>query len=133
MLRSIGHRISAIVLTAIISSTFVLANPVEKRGIFKSKSSLIKVSNAKRVTTFIKIIHPEDKHSYQLSLQPGQKALVTIQSDRTSSMTVQTPSEKSLKWDEQKVHRKTLASPGDYVIDVESSQPSSYTIEVRIS
>jgi hypothetical protein len=125
MIHSIKRYAAFFVLLALAGAVPVFANTVNK----KNETVVVDIQGKKSVPLISKAIGRKESHKYQISLQPGEKAVFRLRSDKGLSLKIQAANGVKEVSNERFV-QGVLSVAGDYEIEVSTNNLSLYTLEI---
>lgn len=130
MFQTIKRHVSLFILVAVASAVPVLAN-TEKAGKNKTTENVvINLEGNKNVALGKKIVFSKENHSYRLNLKPGERVVVTVRSNRPTSLKVQSSTGIIEHGRNATEHKATLTGAGEYDLEISTEGFSLYTIDV---
>ncbi|MDQ6786870.1 MAG: hypothetical protein M3033_08690 [Acidobacteriota bacterium] len=130
MYHTIKRYVSLFVLVSLMSAISVLANPVKAEKNRKSESYVIDLQDKQSIALAGRFISINRVHSYRLNVKQGETVVLTVKSNKATSIKVQSPSGTVAEGKGERMLKAVLAGNGEFVIEINSDELSFYSIQV---
>lgn len=130
MLNTAKRFFAFFVLVALASATPVFANFEKPNYNANSKVYNVEFHGKKNIPVVNRMLTIGANHSYVLKLRQGETAVFTLRSDKGTTVRVKSPSGRVTEQNAEKAHQGVLSGVGEFVIEVSSTELSSYTLTI---
>ena len=126
MFRKISNYFAVFSLSLVVFGSSVLANPV----VSTEKNEEVRVDENKDFNFYNAIILSGTKRSYTVKVEAGKEVRVRFNGSRPVALSVKTPDGETKAYSQDKFFDVKLKGVGEYVLELDSTFISQYSLEV---